>query len=159
QGGCLSPGHYRLRVEIPKSPFQADLMRCDEAIVDGAVGGSGTAPQETFFVAALYQDFLNRSSTAAEREAWLTVLHTSGPAAVVTGILHSTEALARQVDSLYAQFLGRPASGAEETTWVSFWSQPGHTEEQVAAGILSSPEFAAHLASLVPATGSPNRDY
>jgi hypothetical protein len=73
---------------------------------------------------------------------------------VAHAISHSFEALLHAVDGFYVQFLGRATVGGEEMGWVAAL-QNGATEEQVIAGILSSPEFAAHANALV---GGANAD-
>jgi hypothetical protein len=116
--------------------------------------GVALAPSPVGFVQALYADFLGRTAAQSEVNVWLNVLPTLGQAGVVNGIIHSPEALTHAVDGFYVKFLGRAAVGSEEMGWVAAL-QNGQTEEQVLAGILSSPEFAAHANALI---GGSNAD-
>ncbi len=100
------------------------------------------------FVQALYNDFLGRNGAASELDFWVNVLHAQGQRAVANGIIHSPEALTHAVDGFYVTLLGRQAVGGEEQGWVGAL-EAGATEEQVSAGILSSPEFAAHANALI----------
>jgi hypothetical protein len=63
-------------------------------------------------------------------------------AAVAAGIEGSAEARTRLVDGWYRAYLGRDAHGGEEQAWVNALLAAGR-EEDVLAGILSSPEFYA----------------
>src|SRR5262249_22422618 len=89
----------------------------------------------------LYRDFLQRTGSLDELNAWVSLLPSIGQAGVVSGIQRSSEALGHVVDGLYVQYMGRAADSAGETGWVSFL-QAGHTEEEVIAGLLGSAEFA-----------------
>jgi hypothetical protein len=105
-------------------------------------------PPPLGFVQDLYNDFLGRNGAPSEWNAWVSLLPTLGPAAVAYDISHSPEALTHAVDGFYVQFLGRQAAGGEEAVWVAALEH-GATEEQVIAGILSSPEFAARANALI----------
>jgi hypothetical protein len=100
------------------------------------------------FIQALYNDFLGRNGAPTELNAWVNVLPALGQAGVANAILHSPEALTHAVDGFYVRFLGRQAVSGEEAGWVGLLEN-GATEEQVTAGILSSPEFAAHANALI----------
>jgi hypothetical protein len=100
------------------------------------------------FVQTLYNDFLGRNGSAAELNAWVNALPTLGRLGVANGISRSPEALTRAVDDYYIHYLGRPAVGGEEMSWVNALEH-GVTEEQVVAGIFSSPEFAAHANAMI----------
>jgi hypothetical protein len=105
------------------------------------------------FVQSLYTDFLKRAGTAAELQAWSSLLPTLGTTGVASRIIHSGEGLARLVDGLYLQYLGRAADPAGEAAWVNLFQQ-GATEEQVIAGLVTSAEFRAHAISQA-GTGTP----
>jgi hypothetical protein len=111
-------------------------------------------PPPLGFIQDLYHDFLGRSGSPAEWNGWVNALPTLGQAGVAHGISHSPEALTHAVDGFYVRFLGRQAGGGEEAGWVAALQQ-GATEEQVIAGILNSPEFAAHANALI---GGANAD-
>jgi hypothetical protein len=106
------------------------------------------------FVQDLYNDFLGRNGAPSEWNGWVSVLPILGPAGLAYDIIHSPEALTHAVDGFYVKFLGRQAVGGEEAGWVAAL-QNGATEEQVMAGILSSPEFAARANALI---GGANAD-
>src|SRR5262249_53189988 len=111
-------------------------------------------PPPLGFVQDLYHDFMGRNGAPAEWNGWLSLLPTLGQAGVAYGISHSPEALTHAVDGFYFQFLGRQAAGGEEMGWVNSLEN-GATEEQVIAGLLSSPEFAARANPLI---GGANAD-
>jgi hypothetical protein len=138
----------------------------DVADFGGGAGIGGSAPTSTVtnviqvldanhsFVAALYNDFLERQGSFSELDGWVKLLPALGQVGVANSISRSTEALTRAVDRFYIQLLGRAAAGGEEMGWVSLLHQ-GKTEEQVMAGILGSNEFASHANALI---GGSNAD-
>jgi hypothetical protein len=93
------------------------------------------------FVQTLYEDFLGRNGSAAELDAWVNTLPTAGRLGVARSISHSSEAMIHTVDNFYRDYLGRTPAGGEQMGWVNALEN-GATEEQVIAGIVSSPEFA-----------------
>jgi hypothetical protein len=99
------------------------------------------------WIGALYQSVLGREAGPTETAWWVRVLHGAGRAAVVDGIERSPEARTDLVKGWYSRYLGRPAAGGEEQSWVRMLLA-GASEEQTLAGILASPEFLAHSASL-----------
>src|SRR5262249_21516112 len=105
-------------------------------------------PPPLGFVQDLYNDFLGRNGAPSEWNGWVSLLPILGPAGVAYDIIHSPEALTHAVDGFYVKFLGRQAVGGEEAGWVAALEN-GATEEQVIAGILSSPEFAARANALI----------
>jgi hypothetical protein len=113
----------------------------------GVFGLLATGPNANY-VRALYTDFLGRSASTTEVQGWVTVLTSAGRAGVADGIAASAEGLTQVVDGFYVKLLGRQAVGGEASGWVSFLEQ-GATQEQVMAGIVSSPEFASHANALV----------
>jgi hypothetical protein len=129
-----------------------------DARPDGAVdvGAFQTQPPAGF-VRALYSDFLGRPASPAEASQWASALPALSQAGVARAISHSPEALTHAVDVFYARFLGRAAVGGEEAGWVA-QLEGGATEEQVLAGILSSPEFAAR-ANVLTGGGSADANY
>jgi hypothetical protein len=111
----------------------------------------GTASQQLTadeqFVQSVFNDFLGRSGTIDELDGWVALLKSVGNAGVGNAILHSSEALARLVDSFYVRFLGRPADSAGESGWVNFL-QKGGTEEQLIANFVASTEYYDRLQAL-----------
>jgi parallel beta-helix repeat protein len=100
------------------------------------------------FVQALYQDVLQRSGSSAEIDAWVTLLPSIGQVGVANGIIHSYEALTREVNSVYVRFLGRAAEPGGLAYWVGML-QSGRSLEEVTAGVIASPEFASHANTLI----------
>ncbi len=100
------------------------------------------------FVQALYLDTLKRLGSTAELNGWVSVLPGIGQSGVTHGIMQSREALTRVVDSMYELYLGRPADPIGETNFTNDLLG-GDTEEQVAAGMLSSAEFQTRANALV----------
>jgi Domain of unknown function (DUF4214) len=97
------------------------------------------------FVGTLYRDFLNRTPDPTGLGIWVPQA-ARDRAAVAAGILSSNEAHGRVVDQMYQQYLGRPANDAGASVWVAALNQ-GASLEEVAAGILASPEFGVHNGS------------
>jgi hypothetical protein len=91
------------------------------------------------FVQSLYHDLLGREGSASDLTFWTNVFTANGQAAVVTGIMNSTEGQNHLINSLYLRYLNRPA----DTIGLSFWSAvlASGGLEAVTAGILSSQEF------------------
>ena len=114
---------------------------------------------EALRMASASMDYLNGPG-AGELDAWVSVL--TGPfgsqSEVASAIAHSLEAEKLLVNQLYVHFLGREAGASEQATWAN-QLQLGATEEQVIAGLVSSPEFATHLHTLVRPSGSADQDY
>jgi Domain of unknown function (DUF4214) len=81
-----------------------------------------------------------------------------GQAGVATALIRSTEASMRRVDGLYVNILGRTADPMSEAGWAAVLHNGG-TEEQVAAALLASPEFAQRANSLADSPASPNVSY
>jgi hypothetical protein len=99
------------------------------------------------FVQALYKAEVGRTGSAAEVASWVNVLGGSGgQAAVVAGIVNSTEARARVVTGWYQTYLGRSPSATEVSAQVT--ALASQTEEQVLSGILGSTEFFSRAQSL-----------
>ncbi len=99
------------------------------------------------FVAALYADLLKRAGdTSNPNDAGgLIAALDSGAltqAAAASALVHSPEALGVQVDGLYLKLLGRPSDASGRAGFVSFMKNGGSLE-QVAALMVSSPEYAA----------------
>lgn len=113
------------------------------------------------YVESLYQVFLKAqpsSVSPAALNTWANQLTTQGRTAVVQGIVRSPEAASKLVEDMYLKLLGRPANGSEHAGWVNMLVR-GYREEQVMAGVLSSPEFAVRAASLAGAPGAADENY
>jgi parallel beta-helix repeat protein len=92
------------------------------------------------FVASAYGLLLNRAPDAAA-SSWVQALNgKNSPASVVLGIEGSTEYLTDQVSALYARYLNRAPDSSGEQHWLNVLMHGG-TLEQVAEGIVSSPEY------------------
>jgi hypothetical protein len=122
---------------------------------DGHIDIRNALDSNHALVATLYRDFLHRPGGAGELAGWVSVLTAAGgsQAKVAAAIAHSLEAESLVVNGLYVHFLGRQASASEQTGWANLLVS-GVTEEQVIAGLVSSAEFATHLHTLVPPTGT-----
>lgn len=129
---------------IPSAGLFSDVNRANNsATVRNVIPDANHA-----FVQTLYSDFLGRSGSATELDAWVNMLPTFGRLGVANGISHSPEALTYAVDGYYLNYLGRRAVGGEEMGWVNELEN-GATEEQVIAGILSTSEFAARANAII----------
>jgi hypothetical protein len=113
-----------------------------------------TADQK--YLQTLYNDFLGRSGSLDELNAWVAVLAARGRGFVANSIARSHEALGHIVDQLYLNYLQRTATtdpGRE--AWIQFL-QRGGTVEQVSAGFLTSEEYYNHVKDTL---GSPDASY
>ncbi len=104
------------------------------------------------YVNALFEAFLKRSGTAAELAPWVEMLATKGRATVVDGIMRTTEASTRLVESLFQRLLNTAAG--DKTVWVSKLVS-GVSVDLVIAGIAGSPEFLARARERFP-NATPN---
>jgi hypothetical protein len=128
-----------------------DGVSAQSVVADGHVGQGftgqvnvGALDNAHAFVQTLYNEVLGRTGQPNELDPWVSLLSSQGQAAVVNGILHSSEALGRIVDEFYLRFLGRQSDPAGRAGWISFLEQGG-TEEQVEAQFLTSPEYLGHI--------------
>lgn len=93
------------------------------------------------WIADLYQTVLNRSPSSAEIDWWQARLRAgAGRGSVALGFLLSTEHLTTVVNGYYQQLLGRNIDSSGARSWVSAL-QHGVRDEQIIAGIVSSPEY------------------
>ena len=106
------------------------------------------------FVQGLYSDFLGRSGSVAELDAWVSAIPSLGRTGVANDLARSAEALSRVVNGLYVRFLNRNADPGGLAGWVAAM-QNGMNEEQVASALLASSEFAHRANALI---GGPNSD-
>ncbi len=111
------------------------------------ISEAGTLTQAERFVQSVYQDVLQRFGTQAEIDGWANQLAGSSTSAIAAAIVQSHEARLRLVDGMYFALLGRFTDGSEELGWVNELDQ-GMTQEQVAAQLLGSQEFAARANAL-----------
>ena len=95
-------------------------------------------------VQALYNEVLGRTATLSELDGWVSLVNSQGQAAVVNGILRSSEGLGNIVDGFYLRFLGRQSDSNGRTSWDNFL-QHGGTEEQLENLFLTSPEYVGHI--------------
>jgi hypothetical protein len=106
--------------------------------------GSTQLSQTQAFVQGLYNDLLGRTGSLAEIDMWVNLYNAQGQAAVANGILRSSEALGRVVDSFYIRFLGRQSDAAGRAAWINTL-QHGSTLESVETGFLTSPEYLGYI--------------
>jgi hypothetical protein len=106
--------------------------------------GSNQLSQTQAFVQGLYDDLLGRTGSLAELNLWVNVYNSQGQAAVANGIVRSSEALGRVVDSFYLRFLGRQSDSAGRAAWINLL-QHGASLESVEAGFITSPEYLSHI--------------
>jgi large repetitive protein len=108
------------------------------------------------FVTAIYQLALGRPGSLLEWNPWVALLsQPNGRFMVANQIERSFEALHRDVVGWYQTYLGRTPSNAEVLPYVNTM-MAGATEEQMLAGILGSPEYTNHVATLPGFTGGPS---
>src|SRR5260370_668311 len=104
-------------------------------------------------VAQMYQDLLQRPADAGGLANWTAALdHGASAARVALDLAQSQEARALQVQSLYKQFLHRGADSAGLAGFTQSLAsgqtlEQGMRDEQIAAAIVGSPEFAQSVQS------------
>jgi hypothetical protein len=106
----------------------------------------------SIFIHELYEERLGRPAEDGVVTAWVQLLATQGPLAVVSAIENSTEAKLDLVRQLYVHYLGRMPGNAEAMPWV-IALQSGMTEEQAISAFLSSGEFAARAQQMFNTSG------
>lgn len=112
---------------------QASFVASDEFYAQA--GGTDAG-----WVARLYTTVLGRSASTAEINGWVAQLGGAGRLGVARGFLLSTEHLNAVVDGYYLALLDRHADPTGLATWVQK-IQSGTRDEQIIAGIVSSPEY------------------
>jgi hypothetical protein len=104
--------------------------------------GGGTS---NGFLAALYQDALNRGIDAVGQTAFGTALANGATTGqIAAAVLSSLESLQDDVQGFYQHLLGRPADSAGLNGFVNALQQ-GATDQRVIAAIAGSDEFFANL--------------
>jgi hypothetical protein len=148
----LAPGPFPISVDI--ADFGGGPGVGGSASMESVTNVINVLDANRSFVEALYNDFLGRNAASSELDLWVNLLPVIGQGGVASSISRSPEALTLAVDRFYITLLGRHAMASDEMAWVPLL-QNGFTEEQVIAGIVSSPEFAGHANALI---GGPNQD-
>jgi uncharacterized repeat protein (TIGR01451 family) len=98
------------------------------------------------FLAALYQDGLNRAVDASGQASWLRALANGlSRTQIATSIFNSTEYDSDLVSNYYLTYLRRPADPAGLNGWVVLLQQ-GVRSEQVLADIVASDEYFTQVA-------------
>jgi protocatechuate 3,4-dioxygenase beta subunit len=111
-----------------------------------------TYPTNQAYVQGLYKVALGRAPSANDLTFWQAQLDGGQQRVVVAeAILHSSEALAKNINQDYVNILGRNADPASLNQWVSMVQNGSLSEAQVATALMASDEFytrvmiAAHL--------------
>ncbi|MEX0714705.1 MAG: DUF4214 domain-containing protein, partial [Pirellulales bacterium] len=91
------------------------------------------------WVAALYQNLLNRSALPAEIDFWTGRLAATSRAQVVMGFVTSDEHRGGHVQAWYTSYLGRPIDAAGLAHWL-VQLRHGETQEAIQAKLLASLE-------------------
>jgi Domain of unknown function (DUF4214)/Bacterial Ig-like domain (group 3) len=113
------------------------------AIIGSAEFANRSGGSDGGFVAALYQDLLNRPVDAAGLATFTGQLATGTTRrAVVEELLTSTEYRSDLIASYYQTYLDRPADGGGISTFLGQFAQ-GASNDAVQAALLSSAEFYA----------------
>jgi hypothetical protein len=99
-------------------------------------------PTPDAYVTALYANILGRTPAGSELIFWDNELAMFGAGTVTLGILTSTESAVDIITRDYITFLSRTPDTAGLNSWLAQF-QNGASIEQVAEGILGSPEYAA----------------
>jgi len=149
----------RNNIWSPTTPTQVvkDSANNTAAVSPSMVAGTGIADVGTSgqqltgnqqYVQSLYNQFLLRTGTLPEINAWANLLPSSPSQAamqpVATSIITSAESYGNYVTGLYNTLLQRSPDTAGLNGWVS-QLQAGATKESVAASITGSPEYLGKL--------------
>jgi hypothetical protein len=132
-------GDYVVRVFWSDSSGQSNFQELPLTVTAPAVHADFTPNQR--FVAAAFQDLLNRDVDPAGLAAFAAVLdHGGSRAQVAQAIIASPEYHTLVVRQLYTDLLHREADAAGLAAFVNFLNAGG-TAEQVQAQIAASPEY------------------
>jgi hypothetical protein len=114
-----------------------------------------SADANTLFVQALYRSLLGREADALGLSYWVSLLpnpltvdattYQLARLGVADGLWASFEHRGLQVNAYYLDLLGRLPDPAGASVWFGQLFYGALTEEQVVAGILSSPEYQARF--------------
>jgi hypothetical protein len=123
---AFAAGAYRLQVSFPNgSPSHS-------------VGGSVAAA-----VTAGYQEVLGRAPSAQELQSWTQQIQGGvAPQQMLWDLANSPEHEEQDIYGLYQTYLGRPADSGGLAVFTSWLSQ-GASLDNIAAALVSSPEFTA----------------
>jgi hypothetical protein len=121
----------------------ASAENVQAAIMGSAEFANRSGGSDDGFVAALYQDLLNRPVDAAGLATFTGQLATgTSRSAVVEELLTSTEYRNDLIASYYQAYLDRPADGGGISTFLGQFAQ-GASNDAVQASLLGSAEFYA----------------
>jgi hypothetical protein len=99
-------------------------------------------PDNSSFLAAVYQNVLGRSPDSSGANGWLqAMLSGMTRGQVAQAILTSDEASLRTLDRLYMDFLHRPADTAGRQGWLALIDRGSMSPESVGEAILGSQEY------------------
>lgn len=114
--------------------MQAGFIASDEFYARGGGNNRG-------WVTLLYRSVLDRNPASSEVDWWSAQIAAGmNRGAVARGFLYSTEHLTTVVDGYYVDLLGRHIDPSGRGTWVGL-IQAGWRDEEIIAGIISSPEY------------------
>jgi hypothetical protein len=136
------------RVTDPSSSFWVDKLQSgvsEEVVVEAILDSQeyqGAHLDANSFISDLYIDVLGRQGESNGLTVWESVLN-SGTSrnAVAAAFVQSAEAIEQIVQSDYIAFLHRPREQMTSDFWVNMLEAPNGSATDVAAGILSSPEY------------------
>jgi hypothetical protein len=134
-GSGLSTYGQELAGGIRDETVQAQILGSPEYF---ALHGSSNDS----WLTAVYHDLLGRPVEPSAASGWFAALARQSRVQVAYELLSSQEYRSDLVDFSYTRLLGRTGAASEVAGWVSFLNL-GATDEQVIAGIASSPEYYA----------------
>jgi hypothetical protein len=139
--GTIVAKHNIFGVSMPSTTAFSTGASIDATINTTKLTGNAA------FVETLYHDFLKRTgdtTNAADAGNWVNALNSAmlTQAQVAAAISRSPEALGVLVDGVFVKILNRASDPGGRAGFVDFLGHGG-TIEQVAATMLSSPEYAA----------------
>ncbi|MEX2560496.1 MAG: SdrD B-like domain-containing protein [Pirellulales bacterium] len=117
----------------------ASLESVQARIIASAEFYQSAGGTDADWVAALYQNLLNRSALPAEIDFWTGRLAATSRAEVVMGFVTSDEHRGGQIQAWYTSYLGRPIDAAGLAHWL-VQLRHGETQETVQAKLLASLE-------------------
>ncbi|HVX14394.1 MAG TPA: DUF4214 domain-containing protein [Pirellulales bacterium] len=109
-----------------------------------ATSGNGGDAANRSFIAAAFQEVLDRPVDPGALAAWSALLDNGAPRAdLATTLTHSAEYYHLVIQAAYAKYLGRAADAQGLAAWTTLM-QGGLSDELLEAGFIGSPEYYQH---------------
>jgi len=107
---------------------------------------TGLGPSDERFIRMLYVDLLGRDADSSTVAVLVGLLQGTSRQTVALNVLTSPEYDSYLISSYYRNFLGRSPSTSDLSFFLPFLTNPGSSDEEVAALILGSAEYFTNVA-------------